>query len=355
MTNNIKKRFHPGEFIKDGIEALDITADQFAIRSGLTSKTVSQLINGQAKVNFGTAKKISAVIGGEPKTWLNLQNSYDLYLSELDNAKELESQEEVAKLFPKNTLNILNIELENNLITGKIKVLKSHFNVNNLNALKNPDFYNCCHHQSQKIETNDRQVVMQNAWINYIITSAQKSPISTKIDLKKLKQSCGSLRKSSMESKEKILTEIKRILNECGIMVVFSSYVPYSNISGFTKWTKDRENVILGLNDSGKRLDKFFFTLFHEISHVLNGDKRYIHLTYTNAESNADQFAMNHLITHEEYNELLSLFRGVYTPIELKTFSDKLGIDFSIVLGRLAHEGLINHKDYSKYYKNFEI
>lgn len=355
MIENIKKKFHPGEFIKDGIEVLDITANQFAIRSGLTSKTVSLLINGKAKVNFEIAQKISAVIGGSPKTWLNLQNSYDLYLSEINDADELENQKGVVKMFTKPVLSVLNITFEGNSLKEKVEKLKSVFNVDNLNALKSPDLYSCCHHKSQKIKSNDKQILMQNVWINHIISSSQKEHNYNKIDLKKLENNCDRIRKLSVETKEIFLPEIKRILNECGVSVIYSPYMPCSNISGFTKWTKNRENVILGISDNGKRLDKFFFTLFHEIGHIIKCDKRYIHFTYADAESNADQFAMNHLINLEEYKELTNICDDFCTISQLRNFSAKIGIDLSIVLGRLAHEEKVDHKDYSKYYRYFEV
>ena len=50
MTNNVEYNeimaFHPGYYIQETIEDLEITQEEFAIRLGTTAKTISKLVNG---------------------------------------------------------------------------------------------------------------------------------------------------------------------------------------------------------------------------------------------------------------------------------------------------------------------
>ena len=51
MTNNVEYKeimaFHPGYYIQETIEELEITQEEFAIRLGTTAKTISKLVNGE--------------------------------------------------------------------------------------------------------------------------------------------------------------------------------------------------------------------------------------------------------------------------------------------------------------------
>lgn len=352
MVEN-KKYFHPGVFIRDGIEALDITAEQFAIRSGLSGKDVSLLINERKEINLGIAQKISSVIGGDPLTWMKMQNLYDLYKLELKKKSEKEAQRRVARLFDSRAMKSIGLERKKETIDEKTERLCQKFKINDLNALRDKNFYSCCYHNSQRIEETEEQIIMQNAWINCVVFASQKNEMKTNVDLDKLKSACAYLRTLSRDPQELFLSSIKETLSECGVNIVYAPYMPLSNISGFTKWTKNRDNVILGISDNGKRVDKFFFTLFHEIKHILNGDKRYVQLTLSDTEVEADDFAGDCLIDSSEYKKFIESWN--HTLSQIDSFAQNQNIDISIVLGRMAHDGYIKHSNCSKYYRKFYI
>ena len=55
----LREMYHPGSYIEDSIEALGMTQSEFAARVGLSVKTISQLISGDANITFETANKFS--------------------------------------------------------------------------------------------------------------------------------------------------------------------------------------------------------------------------------------------------------------------------------------------------------
>lgn len=77
--------FHPGYYIADIITDMEISQAEFATRMGITAKTLSQLINGQANISNDLAKKLSVMMGTSAEVWLNLQNTYDQKLIEKIN------------------------------------------------------------------------------------------------------------------------------------------------------------------------------------------------------------------------------------------------------------------------------
>ena len=82
--------FHPGYYIADIIEDMGISQVEFATRMGTTTKTLSYLLNGQANISNDLAKKLSVMMGTGVDVWLNLQNTYDQKLIEIQKAKEFD-------------------------------------------------------------------------------------------------------------------------------------------------------------------------------------------------------------------------------------------------------------------------
>ena len=75
--------FHPGYYIADIIDDMEISQNEFAARMGTTAQTLSKLINGQANISNDLAKKLSVMLGTSVEVWQNLQNTYDQKLIEI--------------------------------------------------------------------------------------------------------------------------------------------------------------------------------------------------------------------------------------------------------------------------------
>ena len=75
--------FHPGYYIADIIDDMEISQNEFATRMGTTVETLSKLINGQANISNDLAKKLSVMLGTSVEVWQNLQNNYDQKLLEI--------------------------------------------------------------------------------------------------------------------------------------------------------------------------------------------------------------------------------------------------------------------------------
>ena len=89
--------FHHGYYIADIIEDMGISQAEFTARIGITAKALSQLINGQANISNDLAKKLSAMIVTSAEVWLNLQDTYNQKLIEIQQAKDFDAQKELAK------------------------------------------------------------------------------------------------------------------------------------------------------------------------------------------------------------------------------------------------------------------
>ena len=84
--------FHPGYYIADILEDMGISQAEFTARIGITAKALSQLINGQTNISKDLAKKLSVMIGTSAEVWLNLQDTYNQKLIEIQQAKDFDAQ-----------------------------------------------------------------------------------------------------------------------------------------------------------------------------------------------------------------------------------------------------------------------
>ena len=76
---NIKK-FHPGVYIKDNLEVMKMTSKEFSIRTGISERTISAIINKNGSITFDVAYKLAAFFDNSINYWTNLQTQYDVYL-----------------------------------------------------------------------------------------------------------------------------------------------------------------------------------------------------------------------------------------------------------------------------------
>lgn len=94
--------FHPGYYIKDIIEEMNMTQSELAKRLATTDKTISKLINGEIPLSDEIAQKLSNMLGTSAKFWLNIQATYDAKIIEIKRQKELEEEKQCMKVIDYN-------------------------------------------------------------------------------------------------------------------------------------------------------------------------------------------------------------------------------------------------------------
>lgn len=82
---------HPGEYIREALEALGITQANFAKAIGISPMRVSHLVREERPVTADIALRLGQAFGQNPQYWLNLQDGYDLKLAKARMGKHLKS------------------------------------------------------------------------------------------------------------------------------------------------------------------------------------------------------------------------------------------------------------------------
>ena len=73
-----KEAIHPGEFLADELEVIEITATELSRQIDVPPNRISQIVRGKRDVTADTALRLGQFFGTGPELWMNLQKAYDL-------------------------------------------------------------------------------------------------------------------------------------------------------------------------------------------------------------------------------------------------------------------------------------
>ena len=76
---------HPGEMLKDELQARGMSLRRFAGIIGKTYTAFNEIINGKRPITTDTALKIEAATGISAAIWLGLQTDYNMQTARRDN------------------------------------------------------------------------------------------------------------------------------------------------------------------------------------------------------------------------------------------------------------------------------
>jgi addiction module HigA family antidote len=80
---------HPGEHLKEELEALDMSAAELARQIDVPTNRVTAILNGRRGITGDTALRLSHFFGTSAEFWLNLQSLYELRLAEQKAGKAI--------------------------------------------------------------------------------------------------------------------------------------------------------------------------------------------------------------------------------------------------------------------------
>ena len=168
---------------------------------------------------------------------------------------------------------------------------------------------------------------------------ANRNELEVEYDEQKLKDNISKIKKCMFLEINEAIRELKRIFAECGIVFQVVQNFQGAPVQGFIKKTDNK--ILLSMTIRGANAEIFWFTLFHEIGHLINGDIGGAQLIdYTDSKSDmedkADKFARKALINEEEYNAFVN--QDKITEEKIIEFASEQGVMPFIVVGRIQKE-----------------
>jgi addiction module HigA family antidote len=80
---------HPGEFLSEILEDLDMSQAEFARQIGVSPMRISHIVNGARPVTAELACLFGKAFNQSPQYWMNLQVDYDLKIAERELKRKL--------------------------------------------------------------------------------------------------------------------------------------------------------------------------------------------------------------------------------------------------------------------------
>ena len=74
---------HPGEILRDELEALGLSANALSKALGVPVNRITAILNGRRGVTANTALRLARYFGTTPQFWLNLQKTWELRREEI--------------------------------------------------------------------------------------------------------------------------------------------------------------------------------------------------------------------------------------------------------------------------------
>ncbi len=159
--------FHPGSYIKDILDDMQITQDEFAKRLGTTSKTLSKLINGKIPLSNEVARKLSVMFGTSADVWVNLQKTYESKVIEIEKTKQLDKEKEIVDKIDYSFFVKLGVVEKTRNKDEKIKNLCKFLKISSLEIFTRKDIL--ANFRSNIDEPEDKNVINSNAWLQTAI------------------------------------------------------------------------------------------------------------------------------------------------------------------------------------------
>jgi len=337
----------PGTILRREIEARDWTQKDLATIVGRPQQAISEIVRGAKQITPETALEFSEAFGTSPEFWMNLETNYRLHLAEEQkdlggkDRKDIARKSELYGCVPVPEL----------IKRGWIKAVvlieeleREVFTFLGISSLEDqPQIAVNFRHS----KVREPEYFAKLAWIRRVQQLASKQLVG-EFDMSRLNASLPALMGLSID--EYSIAKVPGILMDLGIHFVIVPHLKQTYIDGVMI---PGANPIVGLTLRHNRLDNFWFTLAHELAHVVAGhDRVRVDENLFEKESKeadevtANTMARDWLLDRNAYGSFIAACKRKYFSGEaIQSFALSQSRHPSIALGRLQYDGFVDYKN----------
>jgi HTH-type transcriptional regulator/antitoxin HigA len=337
----------PGATIREQLNDRGMSQKEFAARMDMSEKHISRLINGDVQLTPEVAVRLEVVLGVPAKFWNNLEATYREKLVKIETENDMEADESLAKQLPYSEMAKYGWIPGTRELKEKVINLRKYFEVVKLSSLENSQITRIACRRLAVTEKSDFALL---AWAQEARIKARDIK-TAQINIKGLTSIIPEIRKMTVKKPKEFCPKIKSMLAECGIALVFLPHLQGSFLQGAT--FMDGNKIVVGLTARGKDADKFWFSLFHELAHIVLGHVYRADGTTEGDEKQANLWAGDKLIPIEAFESFVE--RKSFSATSIRAFAETQNIAPGIVVGRLQKEGFIKHSILNELKDHYEI
>lgn len=344
---------HPGAMIQREIEAAGYSQTAVAARSNISAKHLNQLLRGHVALSADVAVALERVLGSPGDLWLRMDATWQTAQTRATAQTRLQGWTDWLNRFPTSVLLERGVWQRRQSATERVDALLTFFGVVSPEAFETALLRpQANYRRSQKFEIDPYSTAV---WLRLVEVSVEAVVISTPpFDEPLLRRAVAQIPSLTAQAPGPGLAQARDLLSQAGVVLVVEPEIDGTRICGVSRWSSHGHPVI-ALTGRQKRLDILWFTLLHEIGHVLLHPKRstFLELDAPGSvraeddndaqETAADNFAADVLVPPQVRPQV----RQLRSASELRTLAQRMGVGASIVAGRYGHET----KDWRKFGK----
>nr|MDA3850853.1 ImmA/IrrE family metallo-endopeptidase [Spirochaetaceae bacterium] len=315
----------------------------------------SQIINHKQGISVETAKLFGKALDTSPEFWLNLDNQYKL--KTLNSEPQEESATTKAKI--RKYMPVLEIQKNRwvNISEKSAEGYKATYReiwdkeYTDITVYENTPQYAA----RQNREDEDYTRYYSITWHRIALNRAKKITVP-KYNPKKLEKLRAEYAAYTLKHEDGV-KEIQRALNEAGVKFLYQKHLTKTYLDGACFY--DGKNPVIVYTARYDRMDHYWFTLAHEIAHILlhfEEVKSYYILDDLDekVKDERELEAVAQAGKMLKYDEIILMgkpYSRYFSERNLLAISEELGVDPAVVLGRLQYEGIVDWRSRLNRYK----
>lgn len=328
----------PGATILAAMRRRDLSASHFRAKCGLSSDAYEGLIEGTVAISPELAERLTSALGASCDFWLRRDR---LYRARRDAGPVADNFERFADSVPFGEMRRLGWldEFEG---LSRPEAIRAFF-ADSIGGAGAPG--------AQLIEAvrfrisiaHDAEPAAVAAWLREGVRQGRRINCAP-LDRARLRQAVPDLRAlTRIKDPVDYFPRLVEICSAVGVAVVFVRTPRGCPASGATHYDGDR--AIVQLSFRYRSDDHLWFTLFHEIGHILLHGYAPIFiegqgLDDTDEEAEANAFSARILIPEQHESEIHSVKREYRAIMRL---AKRLGVSPGVLVGQMQRRGLLRH------------
>ncbi len=333
----------PGSTILDILDERELSVENFAASLGFTVAMTQRIIEGQTAINRSVADRLSQSLGASVEFWLSREYDYRGYV-EPGSQDNIASVENLLQELPFRDMVSFGWVDAASSEQAKIDECLDFFAVSSFAQWRGRYqglFASTAYHKSTAYEGSQ---VATTAWLRQGEIETTDDAVAEWSDEKLSEQIANLRRLTWVKNPALFVPKIKAALNACGVRFAIVRAPKGCRASGAVR-ILDNGTPIIQLSFRYLSDDQFWFSLFHEIGHLLLHHDRMPFIEEADMvedalEKEANEFSCNVIVPLPFKEELLSL-GGSRFPII--AFAKKIGIAPGLIVGQLQHLGLLRY------------
>ncbi|MCU1526745.1 MAG: higA [Frondihabitans sp.] len=327
----------PGRLLQRELDERSISQAQLAARTGLSTKHINLVIKGTAALSPDVAVTLEEILGTPAETWLRLEAARQAHEARDERRSALAGFADWATSFPRQILLDRNVINESDSGPTLVAKLLSFFSVASPTAYAKTWLEPQASYKRSQIHAIDSNLTA--LWLRLSeLHAANLIANAPAYDAAKLRTVAALLPKLTTQEVGRAFSAAQKNLLDAGVVLVFVPEVANTRISGVSRWVNG--TPMIAVTSRYKSLDGLWFTMLHEIAHLLLHPKRstYIDDGFTaddnsdTQETAANAFAEDHLIPRTYRAQL----DAATTPANIVSLAATLGVSPSLVAGQWA-------------------